>query len=184
VSITFNDVPSTHPFFTFVNTISQQGITGGCGGGNYCPDASVTREQMAIFIERGLGVFTPPTPTQQTFQDVPTTSFSYPFIEDFAARGITAGCSVTPKLYCPGSSVTREQMAIFIERALGVFSPPTPTQQTFEDVAPTLFSYPFIEDFATRGITGGCSVTPKLYCPASPVTRGQMAVFLVRAFGL
>ena len=184
VSITFNDVPSTHPFFTFVNTISQQGITGGCGGGNYCPDASVTREQMAIFIERGLGVFTPPTPTQQTFQDVPTTSFSYPFIEDFAARGITAGCSVTPSLYCPGSSVTREQMAIFIERALGVFSPPTPAQQTFVDVAPTLFSYPFIEDFATRGITAGCSVTPSLYCPSSPVTRGQMAVFLVRAFGL
>ena len=36
----------------------------------------------------------------------------------------------------------------------------------------------------TRGITAGCSVTPRLYCPASPVTRGQMAVFLSRAFGL
>lgn len=184
VAVTFNDVPSTHPFFNFINSISQHGITAGCGGGNYCPDSSVTREQMAIFIERGLGVVTPPTPAQQTFQDVPPTLFSYPFIEDFASRGITAGCSVTPKLYCPASSVTREQMAIFIEHALGVVTPPTPTQQTFEDVPPTLFSYPFIEDFAVRGITAGCSVTPKLYCPASSVTRGQMAVFLVRAFGL
>jgi hypothetical protein len=180
----FYDVPTTHPFFDYIGKLSARGITGGCGGYNYCPDASVTREQMAIFIERAFGMVTPPTPILQTFEDVPTTWFSYPFIEDFATRGITGGCSVTPKLYCPGSSVTREQMAIFIERALGAFTPPIPIQQTFEDVPTSWFSYPFIEDFVTRGITAGCSVTPKLYCPASPVTRGQMAVFLVRAFGL
>ena len=144
----------------------------------------MTREQMAIFIEHALGVMTAPPATQQTFQDVFTTWFSYPFIEDFAARGVTAGCSITPRLYCPASPVTREQMAIFIERALGVVTPPTPAQQTFEDVPTSWFSYPFIEDFAARGITAGCSITPRLYCPASLVTRGQMAVFLVKAFGL
>ncbi|MBZ5535408.1 MAG: FG-GAP-like repeat-containing protein [Acidobacteriia bacterium] len=184
VTTVFNDVPTTHPFYSFINRLYASGITAGCGGGNYCPDSQVTREQMAIFIERGLGVNTPPIPTQQTFEDVPTSWFSYPFIEDFATRGITAGCSITPRLYCPASTVTREQMAIFIEHALGVMTPPAPTQQTFEDVPTSWFSYPFIEDFATRGITAGCSVTPKLYCPASPVTRGQMAVFLVHAFGL
>ncbi|MBZ5535406.1 MAG: S-layer homology domain-containing protein [Acidobacteriia bacterium] len=180
----FADVPMGHMFYEQIGKLSARGVTSGCGGGNYCPDASVTREQMAIFIEHGLGVMTAPIPTQQTFQDVPTSWFSYPFIEDFALRGITAGCSITPRLYCPASTVTREQMAIFIEHALGVMTPPAPTQQTFEDVPTSWFSYPFIEDFATRGITAGCSVSPKLYCPASPVTRGQMAVFLVRAFGL
>ncbi|MBZ5535424.1 MAG: FG-GAP-like repeat-containing protein [Acidobacteriia bacterium] len=180
----FYDVSTTHPFFEYIGKLSARGITAGCGGYYYCPDAAVTREQMGIFIERAMGMNTPPTPTQQTFEDVPTTWFSYPFIEDFATRGITAGCSMTPRLFCPASTVTREQMGIFIERALGVNTPPTPTQQTFEDVPTTWFSYPFIEDFATRGITAGCSVTPRLYCPASPVTRGQMAVFLSRAFGL
>ncbi|MBZ5535397.1 MAG: S-layer homology domain-containing protein [Acidobacteriia bacterium] len=184
LAVEFADVPATHPFFNSIGRLSAHGITAGCGGGNYCPDTSVTREQMAIFIERALGVNTPPAPIQQTFEDVPAAQFSYPFIEDFATRGITAGCSVTPRLYCPASPVSREQMAIFIERALGVGAPPTPTQQTFGDVLMPWFSYPFIEDFATRGITAGCSVTPKLYCPAWPVTRGQMAVFLVRAFWL
>ncbi|MBZ5535409.1 MAG: FG-GAP-like repeat-containing protein [Acidobacteriia bacterium] len=180
----FADVPAGYMFYEQIGKLSARGVTTGCGGGNYCPDASVTREQMAIFIEHALGVMTAPPATQQTFEDVSTTAFSYPFIEDFAARGITAGCSMTPRLYCPTSTVTREQMAIFIERALGVVTPPTPTQQTFVDVPTTWFSYPFIEDFLTRGITAGCSVTPKMYCPASPVTRGQMAVFLVKAFGL
>ena len=180
----FADVPVGHMFYDQIGKLSARGVTTGCGGGNYCPDASVTREQMAIFIEHALGVMTAPIPTQQTFQDVPTSWFSYPFIEDFALRGITAGCSITPRLYCPASTVTREQMAIFIEHALGVVTPPAPAQQTFEDVPTSWFSYPFIEDFATRGITAGCSVSPKLYCPASPVTHGQMAAFLVRAFWL
>jgi hypothetical protein len=42
----------------------------------------------------------------------------------------------------------------------------------------------FIEDLFNRGITSGCSVSPLLYCPGSPNTRGQMAVFLTRTFTL
>jgi len=175
----FVDVPPTYPYFTEIGKIAARGITVGCGAGNYCPDSAVTREQMAIFIERALGVFSPPTPTRQTFFDVPSTRQSYPFIEDFAQRGITSGCGGGN--YCPDSAVTREQMAIFIERALGVFSPPTPTRQTFFDVPSTRQGYAFIEDFARRGITSGCGGGN--YCPDSPVTRGQMAVFLVKAFG-
>jgi len=140
----------------------------------------VTREQMAIFIERSLGVFTPPPPATQKFLDVPPERSGYVFIADFAERRITAGCRIN--YYCPDDWVTREQMAIFIERSLGVFTPPTPSKPSFADVAPARFSYPFIEDFARRGITSGCAVN--LYCPDLPVTRAQMAVFLVRAFGL
>jgi hypothetical protein len=186
----FGDVPTTHPFYTEIGKLSALGITLGCGGGNYCPDANTTREQMAIFIERGLGVFNPPVPTQQTFQDVPPTLVGYMFIEDFVARGITAGCAAgPPRLYCPSASVTREQMAIFILRGLGVFTPPAgPQTPTFADVpnsGATDASHEFIEEFARRGITSGCAAgPPRLYCPTSPVTRGQMAVFLLRAFGL
>jgi hypothetical protein len=188
-SARFNDVPLGHPFYDFIGKLSALGITLGCGNGNYCPDANTTREQMAIFIERGLGVFNPPVPNQQTFQDVPPTSFSYPFVEDLVARGITAGCAAgPPRMYCPTAAVTREQMAIFILRGLGVFNPPAgPATPTFADVSnsgATDYSYEFIEEFVRRGITSGCAAgPPRLYCPTGLVTRGQMAVFLVRAFG-
>jgi murein DD-endopeptidase MepM/ murein hydrolase activator NlpD len=182
----FYDVPSTHSFFTQISKLSSAGVTKGCAVGYFCPDANVTREQMAIFIERALGVFTPPTPSGQTFQDVPPGMLGYPFIEDFVARGITQGCAAgPPRRYCPTTPVTREQMAIFIERALGVFTPPTPSGQTFQDVPPGMLGYPFIEDFVARGITQGCAAgPPRRYCPTDLVTRAQMAVFLVRAFNL
>jgi len=34
----------------WIEELSNEGITGGCGGGNYCPAASVTRGQMAVFL--------------------------------------------------------------------------------------------------------------------------------------
>ena len=56
---TFNDVPTSHPFFQFVEALSKSGITGGCGGGNYCPDQPLTRGQMAVFLAKGLGLAWP-----------------------------------------------------------------------------------------------------------------------------
>jgi hypothetical protein len=54
----------------------------------------------------------------------------------------------------------------------------------FQDVPTSYWAAAWIEQLALEGITSGCSVTPKNYCPATPVTRDQMAVFLVRAFNL
>jgi hypothetical protein len=56
---TFTDVPTTHPFFRFVEALAKSGVTGGCGGGNYCPDAPITRGQMAVFLAGALGLFWP-----------------------------------------------------------------------------------------------------------------------------
>jgi hypothetical protein len=53
---TFADVPHGHPFHRFVEALVAAGITGGCGGGNYCPDAPVTRGQMAVFLSAALGL--------------------------------------------------------------------------------------------------------------------------------
>jgi hypothetical protein len=53
---TFGDVPTAHPFFRFVEALVASGITAGCGGGNYCPDAPLTRGQMAVFLGKGLGL--------------------------------------------------------------------------------------------------------------------------------
>lgn len=56
---TFNDVPVDHPFFQFVEALSTSGITAGCGSGSYCPDAPLTRGQMAVFLSKALGLHWP-----------------------------------------------------------------------------------------------------------------------------
>jgi Chaperone of endosialidase/S-layer homology domain len=50
----FNDVPASNPFCPFIEELSRRGITGGCGGGNYCPDDPVTRQQMAAFLVKAV----------------------------------------------------------------------------------------------------------------------------------
>jgi S-layer homology domain len=56
---TFNDVPTSHLFFRYVEALAAAGITGGCGGNNYCPDAPLTRGQMAVFLAKALGLHWP-----------------------------------------------------------------------------------------------------------------------------
>ncbi len=56
---TFNDVPTSHPQFRFIEALSQSGITAGCGAGSFCPDATVTRAQLAVFLAKALGLHWP-----------------------------------------------------------------------------------------------------------------------------
>jgi hypothetical protein len=53
---TFADVPTTHPFFRVIEALASSGITTGCGGGNFCPDGVVTRQEVAKFLSRALGL--------------------------------------------------------------------------------------------------------------------------------
>ena len=56
---TFNDVPTNHPFFQYVEALSASGVTAGCGNNNFCPDAPLTRGQMAVFLSKALGLYWP-----------------------------------------------------------------------------------------------------------------------------
>jgi hypothetical protein len=58
-SATFNDVPTSHPQFQFIEALAESGITVGCGGGNYCPNNPLTRGQMAVFLAKALGLYWP-----------------------------------------------------------------------------------------------------------------------------
>jgi IgA peptidase M64/S-layer family protein len=174
------DVPQGHLFYNDIGKLSARGITVGCGGGNFCPESPVTREQMAAFIIRSLGEFNPPAPTSQRYVDVPPSNSFYAFIEQMAVRGITVGCGGGN--YCPVANVVREQMAAFLIRARGEFNPPTPASQRYGDVPPSNPFYNFIDRLAVLGITSGCGGGN--FCPSNFVTRGQMSAFLVRAFGL
>jgi hypothetical protein len=55
----FTDVPVGHPFCGFIERLANDGITGGCGSGNFCPDNPVTRAQMAVFLVAAPAPLTP-----------------------------------------------------------------------------------------------------------------------------
>ncbi len=101
-------------------------------------------------------------------------------IEAIKAAGITKGCN--PPLndrYCPSDSITRGQMAAFLVRALDLAPAAT---DYFTDDAGSVFEAN-INALAAAGITKGCNPPANdQYCPTDPVSRGQMAAFLVRAF--
>ena len=181
VPVDFYDVPPGHPFHADIVKIAQAQVTAGCGGGNYCPADLVTRAQMSVFLLKGEhgSSWIPDEVGDYWFTDVPPGSFAADWINYLASQSITGGCGTG--IYCPGNPVTRAQMAVFILKTQGQYYPPY-VPQIFEDVPPGAFAYDFINDIYNQGVTGGCSVVPKLYCPDNLVTRGQMAVFIDRAF--
>jgi hypothetical protein len=138
---------------------------------------------MAVFLERGMNgsSYSPPGATGNVFLDVGAGDFAASFIEQLYADGITAGCGNNN--YCPADEVTRAQMAVFLLRAKhgAGYSPPAATG-AFNDVDLGYWAVHWIEQLAAEGITVGCGEGN--YCPEDPVTRAQMAVFLVRTFGL
>ena len=184
----FLDVDSVNPYHDFI--VAIRGLTAGCGGGNFCPDAEVTRQQMAVFLlkaEHG-DSYTPPSCTG-IFEDVACTpGVGFPdWIEQLYAEHVTAGCFTDPLRYCPSRSVTRAQMAVFLlktEHGSGYV--PNPCAGIFADVpCPATPGFPFsdwIEQLYADEITGGCAVAPLQYCPANPNLRRQMAVFLTKTF--
>jgi hypothetical protein len=116
----FGDVPSNAFAAAWIEQLAAEGITGGCGGGNYCPNNTVTRSQMAIFLLRAKhgSSYMPPPATGTVFADVPSHAFAAAWIEQLVAEGITGGCGGGN--YCPNNPVTRSQMAIFLQRTFNL----------------------------------------------------------------
>jgi hypothetical protein len=179
----FGDVPIGSPYYRFVETLLHNSVTAGCAAGTYCPASSTTREQMAVFVlaaKEGHG-FLPPACGTPVFNDVPAASPFCRWIEELARRGVVAGCGGGG--YCPTAEVTREQMAVFVLRALDpALNPPACTAPVFADVPAISPFCRWIEELARRGVVSGCGGGN--YCPHDDVTREQMAVFLAATFNL
>lgn len=110
---TFDDVPTAHPLCPWVEELARRGITSGCDGTHYCPNAPVSREAMAVFVlsTRFPGVI-PPACTSDPYHDVPESSPYCRWILDLTNRGYVSGCGNNN--YCPTADVTREQMSVFL----------------------------------------------------------------------
>lgn len=178
----FDDVPLTHPYFDHISLLRQYAITAGCSSTSFCPDANATRSQIAVFVIRSiLGGDDFPYLTTPFFTDVPSTHQHFKFVQKLRELGITQGCG--PTTFCPDDQVTRGQMAAFVIRARAGFPLPTfplPAAPSFTDVPLTHPQAAFIEAMRSAGITVGCS--PTQYCPDGLATRGQVGVFIIRAF--
>ena len=106
-------MPCPSTFADWIEALATEGITGGCGGGNYCPQNPVRRDQMAVFLLKaahGSG-YVPPACTG-VFPDVPCPGQFADWIEQLTEEQITGGCGGGN--YCPGNPNTRGQMAVFI----------------------------------------------------------------------
>jgi hypothetical protein len=114
-----------------------------------------------------------------SFTDVPRSHWAYRYVETILHNGVTAGCGATN--YCPDTSLTRAEMAVLLLRSKHgpTWAPPASTGSVFTDVPIDFWAGDYIEEIAAEGITAGCG--GGRYCPDNPITRAEMAVFLMRA---
>ncbi|MEX0659328.1 MAG: S-layer homology domain-containing protein [Egibacteraceae bacterium] len=136
---------------------------------------SAGRLWATVNFMQGAGVPPPPLLEPGTFRDVNGGTHAGA-IRAIALAGVTQGCA--PELFCPERQVTRGQMASFLTRALDL---PPASGGRFADTAGSPHRAA-IDSLAAAGITGGCATGS--FCPNQPVSRGQMASFLQRAWDL
>ncbi|MDJ0925785.1 MAG: S-layer homology domain-containing protein [Acidimicrobiia bacterium] len=164
-----------------IEAIAAAGITRGCNppaNDKFCPSRPVSRAQMAAFLTRALNLASTPT---DHFTDDDGSIFEGD-INAVAAAGITRGCNPPANdTFCPSRSISRAEMASMLARA---FAYPASTTDWFTDDDASIHEAA-INSIAAAGVTRGCDPpTNTSFCPDDPVTRGQMASFLVRALGL
>ena len=189
--VAFDDVPYEHWAYQHIRGIYNAGITLGCLQDNFdtpeneaefCPDFSVTREQMAAFITRALNQVPEDgyCGTTNPFSDVSFDRWSCKNIKRFYELGITTGYG--DGRFGPDDAVTREQMAVFLTRLLGQVPEDgyCGTTDPFPDVPYGSWSCKYIKRLYELGITTGYN--DGRFGLNDDVTRAQMATFLARSF--
>jgi hypothetical protein len=184
---TFSDVPEGHWAFPYVEALAAAGITTGCGPGIYCPDQAVRRTELAVFLLRVVhgADFVPTALSSPELSDLAESHWAYPWAQASILESLLDPCGLTPGLsFCPEDPVSRAEMAtrLLVLKYGESLELPVVTSPPFEDVPVDHWAAPHIQLLFTDEITTGC--TPTLYCPDAPVTRAELAAFLVRAFNL
>ncbi|MBF0371370.1 MAG: DUF1566 domain-containing protein [Magnetococcales bacterium] len=188
---TFTDVSCLHWALDEIETMVDTSITSGCGDDNYCPDNTLQRSEMAIFLLRAKygGDYSPAAASGALFTDVASDYWAGHHVERLADLGITQGCS--DSAFCPSREITRSEMAIFLLRTKygSDYQPPDATGEVFGDISSDYWAAPYIEQLETEGVVAG-TIEPGRecddghYCPSQNINRAEMAVFLVNMFDL
>lgn len=165
-----------------IEQIARLGITLGCNpphNDRYCPSGEVSRAQMVAFLFRALGESSVGGLAASGFSDVPDDAWYKPYLKRLVDLGVVEGYE--DGTFRPHQPITRLDMAVWLVRALPTVSPAPVPVGVFDDMSADAEHASAVEGVLAAGITRGCSVEPRLYCPSKPVSRDQMASFLVRA---
>jgi glucose/arabinose dehydrogenase len=193
---TFGDVPSTHPYYEYIEALYANGLTNGCNSTPllYCPDLIMNRAQVAKFfmtVEYG-GSYLPPVDTPHLFLDNwKKNPWAEIWANDMKVKELTSGCNLNPLLYCPDMQIPREQVAKF---ALTIkhgnaYIPPAATGTLFADLtdvgywATACAEQAYLEGLVPACGTDAGSGKPK-FCPKGLVDRGFASFVIVTATGL
>ncbi len=116
------------------------------------------------------------------FADVPAGHWARAHIEALYTEGYVAGCSTEPLMYCPETTMTRAESAVFVERGIhGTgYLPDQPTSQIFDDVPLWEWFSKWADGLWADGYTAGCGTDPLIYCPLQEHTRTEGTVFFLR----
>ena len=127
-----------------------------------------------------------PEPEDDIFSDIADTpSVHRPAVQTLSDEGVLDGTGCGDGRLCPEDHLLRWEMAVWLVRVVDDGVDPLPTGRSrFADVDADEWWSPHVERLAKLGITEGCTTEPLSYCPDQPVSRAQMASFLVRAFKL
>lgn len=168
----FSDTKGDHLYFGQIQKIVIDGYMSGYGDSwGFGPDNLLTRAEIAVVLTR-LNELSIEEPEIQTFEDVASDSWYYKWVETLFKSGLTAGCSETPKLYCPDNNVTREELSVFMVKSAGE-EPYSGSEESFSDVPASIWSHKWIEKAVQLGLMEG--VGDGKFDPQRDVTRGEIA---------
>lgn len=165
----FDDEGSVHE--SAIDELRSAGVVHGCNanGDAFCPDAGVTRGEMAKLL---VGALQLPPSELDHFLDDDGTPFEAS-INALAALGVTNGCGEST--FCPDRVMSRAEVAAFVTRSLAL---PSAVDDHFADDAASVFQTD-INALAAAGITRGCGAG--VFCPNVRASRSEAATFVVRA---
>jgi len=187
----FTDVPPDHWAYKYIEALYQGGYSAGCSSEplKYCPDQDLARAHMAVFVERSHhgASFIPTDPASPVFEDVTVSHWAYDWTAEMYEDGYTAGCSADPLKFCPDSSHTRAEAAVFLLRIKhGWNYEPDPATGIFSDVpAENYWAARWIEAAYEESLLPACETIPDLkFCPDIIVDRALAAYGVSIAKGL
>ena len=174
-----------------IDAIAGLGITLGCDQREtwrFCPNQQVTRRQMAAFLYRAVTRDTdepPPTVGEVDLFDVPSDAWYHTYAQWAVTQ---AGFTAPDGEFEPAAEVTRSDMATMMATAFNFLPPNQQAAQPegiFTDMADQDPAIAIAAEALYRvGVTRGCALDPLRYCPDQPITRAQMASFIIRALNV
>jgi len=191
VLVGFSDLPWDFWARPHIYELVRAEIVAGYPDGTYHPELPVGRDQMAVYIARAIadGDASVPDPgcSTQVFTDVDCDHWARKYIQFCVSQGVVEGYPEGD--YKPDLEVTRDQMAVYVARALVApngeaalagYLPSDP--RDFPDVPTDFWAWKHVEYCVEHGVVSGYE--DGLYHPERMVTRDQMAVYVARAFAL